>query len=218
VNMISLYGSYLDAVGRSFLVSGWAILIATVLGISLALLISLHDFKLKKIVITFINTWTALPAVSIGLIVYILLSSRGPLGNFHLLFTVYAMIIAQALLATPLVCALSLSALSAIAPEIRETALTLGANKFQLIATILREAKYPLVTAVIVAFSRLLGETGMTLMVGGNIKGYTRVMTTAIALETMKGNFEVGITLGIILIIWALLLNIVVQLIQHYIR
>jgi tungstate transport system permease protein len=200
---------------RSFLISGTATFIAAVIGLMLALLISFNEFKLKKLAIAIINTWIALPAVTIGLLVYIFLSRRGPLGSFGFLFSPYAIIIAQTILATPLITALFVAALNAVGPEIRETARTLGADKLQVAAAVMREAKFSLLIAVIVGFSRVIGETGMTMMVGGNIKGYTRVMTTAIALETMKGNFEVGIALGVMLLGCALIINIFIQFLRE---
>lgn len=198
----------------SLTVSGLATIFASLLGTPLGIVISLWDSRYKRPLISILNTWMALPAVLIGLLVYLFLSRQGPMGRAGLLFTPTAMIIAQTLLATPIVAALTLSAISSVARGIEETALSLGANRWQAIFALIREAKFALVTAYITGFARVIGETGMTLMVGGNIKNYTRVMTTAIALETMKGNFELAIVLGIILLVVALLINLVLQFVQ----
>ena len=156
----------------------------------------------------------AIPAVLIGLLVYILVTRRGLLGFLGLLFTPWAMVMAQAVLAFPIITALSLSALKGVAKETKDLAFSLGATPFQMSLAIIRQGKFAFLTAVIAGFSRVIGETGMSLMVGGNIKGETRVMTTAISLETMKGNFELGIALGLVLLLVALLLNIFLQLLQ----
>ncbi|MFH0947699.1 MAG: ABC transporter permease [Elusimicrobiota bacterium] len=198
----------------SLSVSGSATIVAGFFGIPIGIFISAKEFRYRRFIIGLINTWLALPAVLIGLLVYIFLSRRGPLGEFGFLFTPYAIIIAQSILATPIIVALTIAALKNIAKDIKDVSYSLGANRFQMIATILKEGKFALITAIITAFARVIGETGMTLMVGGNIKGATRVLTTAISLETMKGNFEFGIALGVVLIIVAILLNIILQLLQ----
>lgn len=203
-----------EIVFLSLVVSGSATVIAGLAGIPAAIYISLKEFKLRRPLIGIINTWLALPAVLIGLLVYIFLSRRGPLGFFGFLFTPYAMVIAQAILATPIITALTISALKNVSKEIRDVAYSFGATPFRMVLTVVREARFSFLTAIIAAFSRVIGETGMTLMVGGNIKGSTRVLTTAISLETMKGNFEIGIALGIILLFVAILLNVALQYIQ----
>jgi len=158
----------------------------------------------------------AVPAVAIGLVIYLLISRRGPLGVLGLLYTPWAMVIAQATLVTPIITSLSIQTLKRVGSMVKETAISLGASGWQMVITLLREAKSPLMAAFIVGFARVIGETGMTMMVGGNIKGATRVMTTAIALETMKGDFELAVALGIILLIIAFILNIFLQIIQGW--
>ncbi|MBA7588156.1 Tungstate uptake system permease protein TupB [subsurface metagenome] len=155
-----------------------------------------------------------IPAVAIGLIVYLLLVRRGPLGAVGLLYTPWAMVVAQTFLAIPIITSLSLAALQSVKRSVRETAVTLGVNLPQLIMIMFKEARYPLMAALIMAFARVIGETGMTMVVGGNIRGSTRVMTTAIALETMKGRFELAIVLGIILLLICGLISIPLQLLQ----
>ncbi len=198
----------------SFQVSLSAVIIAFCISFPFALFLSLKNFAGKRLIVAVINSFLSIPAVLIGLIVYLFLSRRGPLGILGLLYTPGAMIIAQAILASPIVCALGLSALKSVSSSVKDTALTLGASKIQMYIAIVKEAKYPLLVSLIMAFSRVIGETGMTFMVGGNIKGATRVMTTAIALGIAKGEFELCISLGIILFVVAILLNVILQLIQ----
>jgi len=200
-----------EIVFLSLIVSGSATLIAGLIAIPSAVFLALKEFRYKRLLIGLINTWLALPAVVIGLLVYIFLSRRGPLGFWGFLFTPYAMVIAQAFLAAPIVTALTLSALKNIAKDTKDIAYSLGANRWQMVLTIIREGKFAFLTAIITGFSRVIGET---LMVGGNIKGATRVLTTAIALETMKGNFEIGIALGVVLLVVALVINLLLQLVQ----
>jgi tungstate transport system permease protein len=201
----------LQIVFLSLAVSGSATLLAAAAAIPAALLLALREFPGKRFLVGAINTALAIPAVLIGLLVYGLVSRRGPLGTLALLFTPGAMVLAQALLAFPLITALALAALKGIARDARDLALSLGANRLQLALAVIRQGRFAFLTALIAGFSRVIGETGMTLMVGGNIKGQTRVLTTAISLETMKGNFETGIALGIVLLLVALVINIVLQ-------
>ncbi|MDO9390715.1 MAG: ABC transporter permease [bacterium] len=189
-------------------------LIAVVLAVPLSLAITQNEFRGKRIVIGTVNSFIAIPAVVIGLVCYLLLSRSGPLGFWHLLYTPSAIIIAQTLLIIPLMTGLSISALQSLGHRVKETMITLGAGRWHLILGIMREVRFALAAAFITGFSRVLGETGMTMMVGGNIMGDTRVMTTAIALETIKGNFELGIALGLVLLIVAIGINIILQTVQ----
>ncbi len=195
----------------SIFISGTATIISSSLAIPSAIFISLKKFKLRRVLISLINGWFAVPSVAIGLIVYGFLSRKGPLGQAGLLFTPSAIIIAQTILAFPLILALAISTLKKSATDVKDLSESLGADKFQTAINILKEHKHGIITAIILGFSRVIGETGMTLMVGGNIKGYTRVLTTSIALETMKGNFETGLALGILLVIIALIINFFIQ-------
>ncbi|MFH0930860.1 MAG: ABC transporter permease [Candidatus Zixiibacteriota bacterium] len=204
----------LEIVWLSLKVSGSAVILSSLFSLSLALLIEEKNFPGKNLVLSLLNTMMIIPAVTIGLLVYLLLMRRGLLGNLGLLYTPYAMILAQAVLATPIITGLSLVAIRGVTPKIKDTALSLGASRFQLNLLILREARSALNAAVITGFARVIGETGMTMMVGGNIKGATRVMTTAIALETMKGEFELAVTLGVILILVSLGINLFLHLLQ----
>lgn len=204
----------LQIVALSLAVSGTATVLASLAAIPAALLLALKEFRGKRFVVGLVNTAMSVPAVLIGLLVYGLVSRRGPLGTLGLLFTPGAMVLAQALLAFPLITALALAALKGVAREARDLALSLGANHRQLAAAVIRQGRFAFLTAIIAGFSRVIGETGMTLMVGGNIKGQTRVLTTAISLETMKGNFEIGIALGIVLLLVAAAINIALQGVQ----
>jgi tungstate transport system permease protein len=195
----------------SLAVSGGATVLAALAAIPAALLLALKEFRGKRFLVGVVNTALSVPAVLIGLLVYGLVSRRGPLGTLGLLFTPGAMVLAQALLAFPIVTALALAALKGVAREARDLALSLGANRWQLSLAVIRQGRFAFLTALIAGFSRIIGETGMTLMVGGNIKGQTRVLTTAISLETMKGNFEIGIALGMVLLLAAVTVNVVLQ-------
>jgi tungstate transport system permease protein len=207
-------GEIVQIIFLSLLVSGCATLLASLFAIPLGVFLALAQFRAKRLVIALLNTALSIPAVLIGLMVYILVSRRGPIGFLGLLFTPWAMILAQGLLAFPIITALALSALKGLAKETRDLTYSLGASRSQMALAVIRQGRFAFLTAIIAGFSRVIGETGMTLMVGGNIKGATRVMTTAISLETMKGNFEFGIALGLILLLVALLVNAVLQFVQ----
>ena len=204
----------LQIITLSLAVSGAATLLAALAAIPTALFLALKEFRGKRLLVGLLNTAMSVPAVLIGLLVYGLVNRRGPLGALGLLFTPGAMVLAQALLAFPLITALSLAALKGVAREARDLALSLGANRGQLAAAVIRQGRFAFLTAIIAGFSRVIGETGMTLMVGGNIKGQTRVLTTAISLETMKGNFEIGIALGMVMLLVAAAVNIALQGVQ----
>jgi tungstate transport system permease protein len=204
----------LQIVGLSLLVSGAATVLAAAIGGPLGLWLAIAEFRGRRLLIGLIQTALSVPAVLIGLVVYILVSRRGLLGFLGLLFTPGAMILAQAVLAVPIIAALTLAALKGQARDARDLAYSLGASRRRMLGTIVHQGRFAFLTAMITGFSRVIGETGMSLMVGGNIKGATRVMTTAISLETMKGNFEIGLALGIVLLVVALLVNVVLQMCQ----
>lgn len=207
-------GEVLRIVALSLAVSGTATLLASLAAIPASLFLALKEFRGKRLLVGLVNTAMSVPAVLIGLLVYGLVNRSGPLGTLGLLFTPGAMVLAQALLAFPLITALALAALKGIARDARDLAVSLGANRRQLAAAVIRQGRFAFLTAIIAGFSRVIGETGMTLMVGGNIKGQTRVLTTAISLETMKGNFEIGIALGIVLLLVAAAINVALQGLQ----
>lgn len=198
----------------SLKVSGCALVIATAIGLPAGALLGLKRFPGRDLAISGVNTFMGLPPVVVGLFVYLLLSRKGPLGFMGLLYSPSAMIIAQTILALPIVTALCHSAIVNIDPIIRQAARTLGATPGQETIAVIREARYGLLSAVIAAFGRVMAEVGAILIVGGNIAGHTRVMTTTIALETDKGNFELALALGIILLTISFVINYLLHGVQ----
>ena len=198
----------------SLKVSGAALLFATALALPLSAFLGLRKFPFRGFVITILNTFMGLPPVVVGLFVYLLLSRSGPLGFLAMLYTPSAMIIAQTILAFPIVASLSHAAIMGVDPVMRNTAATLGATPYQVSLTIINEARYGIMAAVIAGFGRVMAEVGAILIVGGNIAGYTRVMTTTIALETDKGNFELALALGVILLSISLMVNVLLHIFQ----
>lgn len=205
----------LNIIFLSLKVSGTALLIAIILGLPLGALTGLKKFPGRGFMLSILNTFMGLPPVVVGLFLYLLLSRRGPIGFMALLYTPSAMIIAQLILAFPIVAALSHSAIVKIEPIIKQASLTLGATPFQVTTTVMKEARYGIMAGIIASFGRVMAEVGAILIVGGNIAGYTRVMTTTIALETDKGNFELALALGIILLTISFIINMVLYLIQR---
>ena len=199
----------------SLKVSGLALVIATALGLPVGALLGLKRFPARDLAISTMNTLMGLPPVVVGLFVYLLLSRKGPLGFLGLLYSPSAMIIAQTILALPIVTALCHSAIVNVDPIIRQAARTLGATPRQETLAVIHEARYGILSAIIAAFGRVMAEVGSILIVGGNIAGYTRVMTTTIALETDKGNFELALALGIILLALSFLVNAVLHAVQR---
>src|SRR5512135_2121008 len=198
----------------SLKVSGSALIIATLLGLPLAAFLGFKRFPLKGVCISVLQTFMGLPPVAVGLFVYLLLSRSGPLGFLVLLYTPSAMIIAQSILALPIVASLSYSAIVGVDPIINQAARTLGATPYQVSVTIIREARFGIMSGIIAAFGRVMAEVGAILIVEGNIAGFTRVMTTTIALETDKGNFDLALALGIILLAISMAVNSVMHMIQ----
>ena len=207
-----------DLLGIIFLslgVSLSALVISTVIGLPLAALLGFKKIPLKGLFVSLLNTFMGLPPVVVGLFLYLLLSRSGPLGFMALLYTPSAMIIAQTVLAFPIVVSLCHSAIVNVDPIIRLAAVTLGATPFQVSITIIKEARYGIMSGVIAGLGRVMAEVGAILIVGGNIAGYTRVMTTTIALETDKGNFELALALGIILLAISLMINLALHSVQR---
>jgi tungstate transport system permease protein len=192
----------------SLFVSGVATLVASALGVPLGASVALKHFRGKELVKTLTYTLMGLPPVVAGLIVYLILSRSGPLGLLGLLYSPGAMIIAQFLLALPIIVGVTISAVSSVPREVRDTALSLGATNWQSTLTILREARIGLITAIITGFGACISEVGAVMIVGGNIRFETRVLTTAIVLETSIGDFGFAIALGTILLILAFIINI----------
>lgn len=213
--ILSLDLEVFSAVWTSVSVAAWSIAFAALFGIPIGLAIAIGDFPLKRVVITLLNTLMAMPTVVVGLVVYGIISRQGPLGGFGLLFTPKAMVIGQTVLAVPIVANYTLSAVKGADSRILPTALTLGASPLQSVLQLVREVRFGVMAAVIAGFGRVISEVGVAMMLGGNIRGYTRTMTTAIALETSKGEFAFGLALGIILMAVALVINLILNVMQQ---
>ena len=213
--IVSLDAEVVEIAGRSLQISLTSSILASLICIPLAGIIHLHHFPGKRVAITIIQALFSAPTVVIGLFVFVIFSRAGPLGGLNLIFTPTVMVIGQAILITPILLGLTISALSGVDKAIIDTARSLGASGFQTAFVILKEARYPVLAAVIMAFGRAISEVGLAIMVGGNIKGFTRVITTAISLETSKGELELAIALGIILLSVALIINIALNIIQQ---
>jgi tungstate transport system permease protein len=187
-------------------------LLAAVIGIPAGIALASSRMRFKRIIEDILNTLLAMPTVVVGLFVYTLIFSQGPLGNLRLLFSPTAIILGQTVLILPLIAALSCSAVSLIQPIVRETAMTLGAGRFRAALTLAAEARAALMVACITAFGRVIGEVGISLLLGGNILGYTRTITTAVALQTSKGEFAFGLALGMILLCVAFAVTLALRL------
>lgn len=202
----------LDIVLRSLWISGTATLLATAWGLPLALLLGLREFRGRRALLSLFHTLMGLPTVTLGLLLFLLLSSRGPLGPLHLLYTPSAMILGQALLVTPIVVTFLCEALERVDPSLRDLARTLGASERQASLAVLGEARRGAVLAVLASFNRAVSELGVAMMLGGNLHGYTRVMTTAIALETARGEVLLSLQLAAVLLALVFSLNLAVNL------
>ena len=203
-----------EIVSVSLKVSSSSTLIASLVGVPAGFLIAFREFPGKRLLITILNTLLALPTVVVGLFVYAFISRRGILGVLDLLYTQKAMIIGQVILIIPIITVFTISAISRIDERYRKTAMTLGANALQTAWVIIREARFAIMAAVIAAFGRVIAEVGISMMLGGNAKGFTRTMTTAMALEYDKGEFVLGVALGIVLLTISFGLNIFFNYIQ----
>ena len=199
----------------SLKVSGIATLVSLLLGVSVGSFIALTRFPGRRIAVTLINTGMGLPPVVVGLFVSIMLWRNGPLGFLEILYTPSAMIVAQAIIATPIVMGITLAAMQQLPKKLRLQILALGATRLQMVWILIKEAKLPLLAAVMAGFGGVISEVGASIMVGGNIKGYSRVLTTATVMETSRGNFDVAIALGIILLLLAYVINAILTHIQQ---
>ena len=213
--IVSFDSEVMEIAGRSLMISMTSAILASLLCLPLGSLIHFRHFPGKRILINLIQAFYSIPTVVIGLFVFVLFSRAGPLGGLNLLFTPTVMVLGQMILITPVLLGLTISALSGVDKTIVDTARSLGASGFQTAVIILREARFAVMAAVIMGFGRATSEVGIALMVGGNIKGFTRVITTAISLETSKGDLELSLALGIILIFIALIINTALNRIQQ---
>jgi tungstate transport system permease protein len=199
----------------SLKISSCATLASLVIGIPAGVFLALSDFPGRRLVISLVNTGMGLPPVVVGLFVTIFLWRNGPLGFLEILYTPLAMILAQSVIATPIVTGITIASIQNLPANLKLQVRALGATRLQLILILIREARLPLLAAVMAGFGGVISEVGASIMVGGNIKGQTRVLTTATVMETGKGNFDVAIALSIILLLLAFGVNYLLTVIQQ---
>lgn len=205
----------MEASLRSLTIAAISCSITALICLPLGSLIHFSRFPGKRLLINVVQTFYSVPTVAIGLFIFVLFSQSGPLGGLNLVFTPAVMVIGQVFLVMPIMLGLTISALSGVDKAITETALSLGASRFQAAIITLKHARFAVLTAVIMGFGRAVSEVGLALMVGGNIKGFTRTLTTAISLETSKGDIELALALGMVLIFIALVINIALNRLQQ---
>ena len=208
----------METVLLSLRVSTSAVVIATVLALPIAAIIATTNFPGKKLIIIILNTLMGLPPVVVGLLIYLLLSRAGPLGTFGILFTPTAMVIAQTVLLIPIIAGLSRQIIETLWLDYSEQLISLGASKASVVSALLIDTRFSLITITLAALGRALSEVGAVMIVGGNIDGVTRVMTTAISLETSKGDLSQAILLGIVLLLTVFSLNLIVFFTKEYIE
>jgi tungstate transport system permease protein len=189
-------------------------LLACVVGVPLGFVVGTTRFWGRRAALTALNTLLAFPTVVVGVLIWGLLTRQGPLGGLGLLYTWWAIVIAEVILAVPIAAALTAAAVQGIDPRVRRTALTLGAGPLRTHLAVARAARFAILTAVVVSFGRVLAEVGAAMIVGGNIRHYTRTLTTAVALATSQGDFGLAMALGLILLALALTVNVLLQLFQ----
>ncbi|WP_414469796.1 ABC transporter permease [Methanobacterium sp. ACI-7] len=212
--IVTLNPEVIEITIRSLYISISATIIASLIAIPLGGMIYYYEFRGKRTLINIIQTLYSVPTVIVGLFLFLLISQQGPLGFLNLLFTPTGMIIGQTLLIMPILVGFTLTALIGVSSQIKELAISLGASASQTIQTIIKEARYAIMGAVILGFGRAISEVGVAILIGGNIRGFTRVFTTTISLESSKGNIELSIALGIILLAIALGINFLLNFIQ----
>jgi tungstate transport system permease protein len=213
--IVTLDPEVIEITVRTLLISLSSCALATIICLPLGSLIHFKQFWGKRFLINLIQTFYSIPTVVVGLVVFVLFSRMGPLGIFNLMYTPTIMVIGQTILIMPIVLGLTISALSGVDINMTNTARSLGANSWQMILVTIKEARFAVIAAVTLGFGRAISEVGLALMVGGNIRGYTRVLTTTISLETARGDVSLSIALGIILIILALIINLALSRLQQ---
>jgi len=206
--LVSGNESVYSAISTTITVSSWSLLISLLLGLPLGFALGYYNFFGKAVIRTIVDTLLALPTVVIGLVAYTMLSQAGPFGEYGLLFSQQAIIIGQIVLGLPIIIALTATQVEAVDKRLYTSLKGLGAKPLQILNATLIEARFGIMTAAITAYGRIITEIGISMMVGGNIKYHTRTVTTAIALETGKGEFVTGIALGLVLFAVALIVNI----------
>lgn len=212
--IFSFDGEIYTVVWTSVYISVIAVVVASIVGVPLGLIVAFQEFPGKKFLIQILNTLMAMPTVVVGLLLYGLFTRQGPLGNWGILYSPVAIIIGQCVLILPVIWNLSIAAANNTDPRLHATCKSLGATGLQQGIIFLSELRFALMAAVVMGFGRAIGEVGVAMMLGGNIAGFTRTMTTAIALETSKGEFEFGIALGIMLLLVAFIANALLQYVQ----
>jgi len=213
--LFSLNPEVLGITWLSLEVSGAATFISVLIGISAGTVVALNTFPGKRFLVSVVNTGMGLPPVVVGLFVMIFLWRNGPFGFLGILYTPTAMVIAQAVIATPIVMGITIAAIQNLPSQLRLQILSLGATRLQMVWFLLREARLPLLAAIMAGFGGVISEVGASIMVGGNIKGYSRVLTTATVMESSMGNFDMAIALGIILLLLTFLVNYLLTVIQQ---
>lgn len=213
--IVSLDPEVMQIAGRSLRFAATSTVLASIVCLPLATIIYFRRFRGKRFLISLIQTLYSVPTVAVGLFVFVFISRAGPFGWLGLLYTPTGIVIGQMLLITPILLGLTISALNGVDRVLVDTARSLGASSLQTGVLIIKEARFAVTAAVIMGFGRAISEVGVSLMVGGNIRDFTRVITTAISLETSKGDIELSLALGIILIFLALVANIVMSRIQQ---
>jgi tungstate transport system permease protein len=213
--LVKLDSEVLRIAWLSIEVSGSAVLLSLLIGVPLGMLLALTKFPGRQLLLTLVNTGMGLPPVVVGLFIAIVLWRSGPLGWLELMYTPIAMIMAQVIIALPIVAGLTTAAIQQINPKLRLQALALGATKLQMLWTVLKEARLPTLAALMAGFGGVISEVGAVMMVGGNIKGETRVLTTATVMETRMGHFDVAIALSVILLALTFAVNYVLTVIQQ---
>jgi len=213
--LVSFDAEVVEIALRTLSIAGTSSLLAALISLPIGTLIHFRSFPGKRALINIIQTLYFLPTVIVGLFVFVLFSRAGPLGELGIFFTPQVMVIGQMVLITPIMLGMTISALSGVRREILETATSLGASGAQLGLLVLKEARYAVLAALILGFGRALSELGVAMMVGGNIAGYTRMMTGAIWLATQRGDLELALALGIILLFLALVISVVLNRLQQ---
>jgi tungstate transport system permease protein len=212
--IVSLNPEIIDIASLSLKISGASTLIASAVGIPLGTFITLNEFPFKKLLKNVIYTLMGLPPVVAGLLVFLMVSRAGPLGTYGILFTPTAMVIAQVLLILPIITGLTITATKAVDRSVIDTAVSLGAGQLHKATIVLNEARQALLVAVLAGFGRAIAEVGAVMIVGGDIRWSTRVLTTAIVLETRKAEFDMAIALGVILLALSFAINMALNVIQ----
>lgn len=198
----------------SLYISLTATFIASLIAVPIGGIIYYYDFRGKRTIVNLIQTLYSIPTVLVGLFLFLLISKQGPFGFLNLLFTPTGMVVGQTLLILPILIGFTITALVGVSVQIKELAISLGASTYQTIITIIKEARYAIMGAVILGFGRAISEVGVSILIGGNIRGLTRTFTTAISLETSRGNLVLSIALGFILLSLALIINFLLNYVQ----